>query len=116
MPATVSALSYHFLRFSTMIMLSLQIPKNLIDIISFSHKSLLHGFVIQDLIIKSLLEALLDCMLFNCSTNAIIGRFAIACCKKHRFSTNTKIILIGTQIHKVLVVFLLSPTTVRKLN
>ena len=38
---TVSPPSYHFLisRFSTLTMLSLQIPKNLIDIISFWHKS-----------------------------------------------------------------------------
>ena len=28
---------------------------------------------------------------FNYSTNAISGRFAIVCCKKHPFSTNTKI-------------------------
>ena len=38
---TVSPPSYRFLnsRFSTLIMLSLHIPKNVIDIISFSHKS-----------------------------------------------------------------------------
>ena len=68
------------------------------------------------MIIRRPLEALLGCMLFDCSTNAIIGRFAIACCKKYPFNTNIKIILMGTQIHKVLVVFVLPFATVSKLN
>ena len=50
------------------------------------------------------------------SANAITGGFAIECCKKHLFSTNTKIMLMGTQIHKVLVSFVLSSATVRKVN
>ena len=65
---------------------------------------------------KELWKASLGCMSFNCSNNAVTGRFAITCYKKHPFSTNTKIILMGTQIHKVLVVFVLSSAIVRKLN
>ena len=46
---------------------------------------------------------------FNCSTNAIIG-------STNSFSTNTKTMLMGTQIHKVLVAFVLSSTTAREVN
>ena len=62
------------------------------------------------------LEASRGYMLFNCSTNAITKRFAIACCKKHLFSTNTKIMLMGTQIFKVPAVFVLPSITVIKIN
>ena len=115
---TVSPPSYHFSisRFSTLIILSIQIPKNLIDIISFSHKS---RMALQSKIwlFKELWRLLLSTHHFNCSTNAITGRFAIVCCKNiHPFSTDTKIILMGTQIHKALVVFVLSSTTVREVN
>ena len=53
---------------------------------------------------------------FNCFTSAITGRFAIVYFKKHTFSTNTKIMLMETQIHKVLVVLVLSSTTIREVN
>ena len=52
----------------------------------------------------------------SCSTNAITARFAIACCKKHPFSTNTKAMLMWAQTHKALVVFVLSSTTVTEVN
>ena len=55
-------------------------------------------------------------LIYYCSTKAITERFAIACCKQHPFSTNTKIMLMGMQIHKFLEVFVLSSTTVRKVN
>ena len=96
-------------------MLSLQIPKNLIDIISLSH-NLGWLFVYKIWLFKDLWRLHFATCRFNCSTNVITGIFSIACCKKHPFSTNTKIILMGTQIHKVLVVFVLPSTTVREVN
>ena len=115
---TMYSFSFHFSisRFSTLIMLSLQIPKNLIDIISLSH-NLGWLFVYKIWLFKYLWRLRFATCRFNCSTNVITGiLFSIACFKKHPFSTNTKIIFMGTQIHKVLVVFVLSSTTVREVN
>ena len=114
-PGAICPPSYHFSRFSSLIMFSLQIPKNLMT----SFHSQVNLAWIYNLTFDALwwpLEAPLGCMSFNCSINAITGKFATACCKKHPFSTNTKINLMGSQIHKVLVNFVLSSTTVRKLN
>ena len=105
-PCTVSPPSCHFSRFSTLIMLSLQIPKNFIDIISFSCKSNL-ALYSKIWLFKDLWRLCLT----TCHLTAPpipSQRFAIACCKKHSFSTNTKINLVVTQIYKVLVVFLLT--------
>ena len=102
---TVSPLSYHF-----SILLSSQISRNLIDIMSFSHKS---GMALESKIwlFKDLSRLSLATGRFNCSTNAITG-------STNSFSTNTKIMLIRTQmlIHKVLVVFVLSTTTPREVS
>ena len=113
----VSPPSYYFSisRFSTLIMLYLQILKNFIDILSLSHKSRM-ALKSKTWLFKDLWRLRLATCLFNCSTNATTGRFSIACCKKHPFSTNTKIMLMETQIRKVLVVFVLSSTTVGEVN
>ena len=87
----------------------------MIDIISSSH-NLGWLFVYKIWLFKYLWRLRFATCRFNCSTNVITGIFSIACCKKHPFSTNTKIILMGTQIHKVLVVFVLPSTTVREAN
>ena len=113
---TVSPPSYHFSISNFQHWLCfLQIPKNLIHIILFSHKSRL-ALLSKIWSFKELWRLPLATCCFNCSTNAITGRFTTACSKKHPFSTNTKIMLMGTQIHKVLVVFVLSSTIVREVN
>ena len=114
---TVAQCWYHFSisRFSTLILLSLQIPKNLIDFISFLLKSMM-ALKSKIWLFKDLCRFCLATCRFYCSTNVITGRFTIGCYKKHSFSTNTKIMLMGTQIHKVLVSFVLSSATVRKVN
>ena len=109
---TISTPSYHFSisKFSTLIMLSLQIPKNVIDIISLSHKSRM-ALWSKIWLFKDLWRIRLARCRFNCSTSAITG-------STNSFSTNTKIMLMGTQtfLHKVLVVFPPSPKTVREVN
>ena len=80
--------------------------KNFIDIISFSCKSNL-ALYSKIWLFKDLWRLCLT----TCHLTAPpipSQRFAIACCKKHSFSTNTKINLVVTQIYKVLVVFLLT--------
>ena len=105
---------YHFSasRFSTLIMLSLQTPKNLINIISFSHES---KTALQSKIwlVKHVWRLRLATCCFNCSSSiySITG-------STNSFSTNTKIMLMETQkfFHKVLVIFVLFFTTVREVN
>ena len=106
----VSQSSYHFLisRFSTLIMLFLEIQKNLIDNISFSHKSRMILWS-KTWLFKDLSRLRLATCHFNCSTDSIIGSV-------NSFCTNTKIMLMRTKIHKVLVVLVLSSTTVREVN
>ena len=117
MTGTVSPPPYHISisRFSTLIMLPVQIPRNLTDIISFSHKSRM-ALKSKICLFKDLWRLRLATCRFNSSTNAIAGIFAIAYSEKHPFNTSTKIMLMGTQIYKVLVLFVLSSTTVREVN
>ena len=108
---TVSPPSYHFSISNFQHWLcSLQIPKNLIHIILFSHKSRL-ALLSKIWSFKDLWRLPLATCRFNCSTNAITG-------STNSFSTNTKIMLMGKQkfFHKVVVVFVLSSTTVREVN
>ena len=108
----VSSPSYHFpiSRFSTRNMLSLQFPKILIDIISFWHNSRM-ALWFRIWLFKDIWRLGLATCLSNCSTNAITG-------SNNSFRTNTKIMVVGTQMvfHKVLVLSVLFYTTVREAN
>ena len=107
-PGTVSQPSYHFSIFSALINLSFKFQK--------TWSTSFHFHINLTWICKSKIWLFKDLWRLCVAACRLTGRFSIACCKKHQFSNDTQVILMGTQILKVLVVFVLSSTTVKKLN